>query len=112
MSFGRRAAFTRGNSVWARAFNKTLPRRLQCVFAGQFVGNLKMKFFMESPLEGFAEQYRLVGEYGLDTSDSRGEICQDAEEESAVVKDIITALTTLRSLGILRTYMISFTISQ
>ncbi len=71
--FGRnigRFARARGHSLFARSFNKDLPRSL----AGVGVGSLRM--FGEMPLGGFAEQFKTVGTSGFNQVNGTSEESQ------------------------------------
>ena len=106
---GRRA-FARGSSVWARAFNQELPRRL----AGVFVNSQSFNFLKvaESPLNGFAEQYRLVDISGLYSSEASAEVADEVEEESATVTEIVNTVNAVSYLGILRNCMVFTSTTQ
>lgn len=106
---GRRA-FARGSSVWARAFNQQLPRRM----AGVFVNSQSFNFLnvAESPLNGFAEQYRLVDISGLISSESNADIADEVEEENATVTEIVNTVNALSYLGILRNCMLFTSTTQ
>ena len=97
---GRRA-FARGSGLWSRAFNNDLPRRMASVC---FVVP-SMKSLAEKPLNGWPEQYRLVNEIGLIGAETPGEVCEDSDDNSATLSEIMNAVASLRSLGILRNYM-------
>jgi len=100
---GRRA-FARGSSVWARAFNEQLPKRM----AGCFIATQSFKdsLFAEAPIHGFAEQYRMIDVSGLLTSESTSEVSDEVDDSSATVAEIVSAISALNTLGILRNYMV------
>ena len=66
------------------------------------MGSFSLAGLAEVPLHGFAEQYLVVSDFGLSSEDTRGEICEDASENSAAVKEVIACLSTMRAVGILR----------
>jgi hypothetical protein len=73
-------------------------------------GNYQLANLGELPLNGFAEQYRMVSAFGLSSDDTRGEICEDAEENSNAIKEVLACLSTMRSVGVLRNLCANFTI--
>ena len=107
---GRRA-FARGSSVWARAFNQQLPRRM----AGCFVSSktFTSACFAESPLHGFAEQHRVSDLSGLVFGETSSEVSDELIDNSVTIAEIINSVVSLNTLGILRNYtMLSATITQ
>ena len=72
------------------------------------LGSFRLAGLTESPLHGFAEQFSAVANFGLE--DPQGEICEDAEENSAAVKEVLACLSTMRSVGMLRNLVANCTI--
>ncbi len=96
---GRRA-FARGNSLWARAFNQQLPRRMSScsVFVPSFSA------LTEKPLQGFAEQYREVNSTGLASTDITGDTLDEGEEKSEALAEILNTISSLQNVSILRNW--------
>jgi hypothetical protein len=64
----------------------------------------------ELPLHGFAEQYMVISDFGLSSEAARGEICEDANENSDAIKEVLACLGAMRSVGILRNLVANCTI--
>jgi hypothetical protein len=100
---GRRA-FARGSSLWARSFNNQLPRHMAaCSLASKSFNFMKVA---ESPLNGYAEQYRLVDLSGLLSSELASELSDEVDESATTIAEIVNSVSALRTLGILRNYMV------
>ena len=97
---GRRA-FARGNSLWARAFNQQLPRRISsCSIIVP-----SMKCLSERPLHGFAEQYRDVNSLGFMAGVGGGEEIDEADDKAETLADIINSVASINNTTILRNWL-------
>ena len=87
-----RFARARGNSMFARSLNRELPRGL----AGALVGIGGLRIFGETPMCGFAEQFRTVGTAGFAQTNGTSEDAQlgaigSLSEEEALQLAALTA---------------------
>ena len=71
-----------------------------------------MKCLAEKPLHGFAEQYLEVNEFLLLSTDTAGELEEEAEETSSSLADLVSSVTGLRSISILRNCLCFSTIQR
>jgi len=100
MSFGRFAR-ARGNSVFARAFNQELPRRLR---PGNFFLEISTwKFLAEKPQSGFAEQFGGLQISDLAVIGGEAETVESGDEELSLA-ELIEDILTKRKFSVLPTY--------
>ena len=99
-----RFARARGNSLFARSFNKELPRGL--VGALRFAaGSGSIRMFGENPLCGFAEQFKTLGTAGFN------QLNGTSEESQSMALGVLTQEEALQ-LAALTAGDISFYLSQ
>ena len=86
-----RFARARGTSLFARAFNHELPRRMSS-FACVFPDSLKISL-AEKPLSGFAEQIKSAVSLSIPLvlDSEQGGLSEDAEEAEAQQPVIVTS---------------------